>query len=111
MMGHRGKMIDGDEMDAFNRRQRCHWKQGRLKGIKRRFNKRQRKAAKTNLDLGELLMKRLLAILAYVIIMTVIITVYSIIFNISISGGMAAVIGHKVLWILYGFGMFILARP
>lgn len=56
-------------------------------------------------------MKRLLAILAYVIIMTVIITGYSTIFNISISGGMAAVIGHKVLWILYGFGMFVLARP
>ncbi len=54
MMGHRGKMIDGDEMDAFNRRQRCHWKQGRLKGIKRRFNKRQRKAAKTNLKLENL---------------------------------------------------------
>lgn len=55
MMGHRGKMINGDEMDAFNsRRQRRHWGQGRLKGIKRRFNKRQRRAAKTNLNSEEL---------------------------------------------------------
>lgn len=110
-MGHRGKMIDGDEMDAFNsRRQRRHWGQGRLKGIKRRFNKRQRKAAKTNLDSGELLMKRLLAMLAYAIIITFIITGYSVIFDISISGGMAAVAGYKLLWIFFGFGLSVLTR-
>ena len=55
-------------------------------------------------------MKRLLTMLAYVLIMTVIITGYSVIFNISISGGMAAVMGYKLLWGLYGFGVYALAR-
>lgn len=54
MMGHRGKMINGDEMDAFTRRQRPRhsrrWRQGRLEKIKRRYNKRQRKAAKIQIE-------------------------------------------------------------
>lgn len=55
-------------------------------------------------------MKRLLAMLAYAIIITFIITGYSVIFNISISGGMAAVNGYKVLWMLCGIGVFALIR-
>lgn len=54
MMGHRGKMIDGDEMDAFTRKQRPRhsrrWRHGRLGKIKRRYNKRQRKAAKIQIE-------------------------------------------------------------
>lgn len=55
-------------------------------------------------------MKRLLIQLVYAIIMTAIITGYSIIFNISISGDVVAVNGYKLLWMLCGIGVFALTR-
>lgn len=55
-------------------------------------------------------MKHLLIRLSFAIIMTLIITGYSTIFNISISGDVVAVIGYKVLWMLCGFGVFALIR-
>ncbi len=49
-MGHRGKIIIAAEMDALTPWKSYHsWHPGERKKIKRRFNKRQRKAAKTEL--------------------------------------------------------------
>ena len=43
MMGHRGKMIDGDEYDGLTRWKRYyHWKPGERKQLKRKYNKRDR---------------------------------------------------------------------
>lgn len=47
MMGHRGQKKTGEEWDAFtNWREVVFWQRGELKRVKRRYNKRQRKAAK-----------------------------------------------------------------
>jgi hypothetical protein len=50
MMGSRGNR-GGDECDAFGRRSRriVHWKQGELRAIKRRYWKRVRKMARSDL--------------------------------------------------------------
>jgi hypothetical protein len=46
MMGHRERLINGDEFDALTRggRRVCPFGRGRLKFIKRKFNKRARQA-------------------------------------------------------------------
>ena len=50
MMGHREKSIDADELDAFTKwRHYVFWQRGERKRIKRKFNKRVRKAAKMEL--------------------------------------------------------------
>lgn len=52
MMGHRGKLIDGREWDVFSpaRRWLCYLRRpGACKYIKRQYNRRQRRAAKTEL--------------------------------------------------------------
>jgi len=47
MMGHREKLKDGDEQDAFTGwRHMMHWRTGALRAIKKRFNKRVRKNAR-----------------------------------------------------------------
>jgi len=44
MMGHRERMISGDEYDALTRGKRWHkWRAGVRAWIKRKFNKRQRR--------------------------------------------------------------------
>lgn len=55
-------------------------------------------------------MKHLLIRLVYMTIMPVIIIGYSIILDISISGGTAAVMGYQILWIFFGFGLSVLTR-
>jgi len=56
MMGHRGKLIDGDEWDALTRRRHfvC-WRVGERKRIKNKYWRRQRRAARqiTRLQKGE----------------------------------------------------------
>jgi hypothetical protein len=46
MMGHREKLVGGDEVDAFSRRARrmLRWRPGVRQWIKRKFNKRVRAA-------------------------------------------------------------------
>ena len=48
MMGHREKMVGGDEFDLLPRRARrvMRAKRGEIKGIKRKYNKRVRYIAK-----------------------------------------------------------------
>ena len=47
MMGHRERLRGGDEYDALTRWQRfLRWRPGQRRAIKRRFNKRQRRAWK-----------------------------------------------------------------
>ena len=44
MRGHRGRLINGDEWDAFTGWRRVlFWHQGELRKIKRRYSKRMRK--------------------------------------------------------------------
>lgn len=53
-MGHRTRLKDGDEVDAFTRWRRVYsWKPGRLAAIKRKHNKRVRKQAKSACSLVE----------------------------------------------------------
>lgn len=49
----KGILHSGDEWDAFSRKARrlLHWQRGRLKWIKRKFWKRERKAARKACDL------------------------------------------------------------
>ena len=50
MMGHREKMVSGDEYDGLTGCKRyLRWKSGERKRIKRRFWKRQRRIAKKDL--------------------------------------------------------------
>jgi len=45
MMGHRVKMVSGDEYDALTKDYNLlNWRPGQRKAIKRCFNKRQRRA-------------------------------------------------------------------
>ena len=48
MMGHRGKIISGDEMDCFTSYTAVQFREtaGRARRVKRGYNKRQRKEAK-----------------------------------------------------------------
>lgn len=50
MMGHREKLVSGDEWDAAHQYSRgiLFWQRGQLKHIKRRMNKRARREAKVN---------------------------------------------------------------
>lgn len=54
MMGHRGTFKNGDEWDFLTRRGRrvVHKQSGEVAKVKRRFNKRQRKAAKQEIEHG-----------------------------------------------------------
>ena len=46
-MGHRAKMVSGDEYDALTKGHNLlNWRPGQRKAIKRRFNKRQRSAVR-----------------------------------------------------------------
>ena len=50
MMGHRGRLHGAAEWDALTMwRKHLHWKPGEIKIIKRRYNKRQRKIAATEI--------------------------------------------------------------
>jgi hypothetical protein len=46
MMGHKNKMICGDEFDAFYFKKIYYWRAGLRKSIKRKFNKRVRRSIK-----------------------------------------------------------------
>ena len=50
MMGHRGRLINGDEWDALSPWKRfLHWRPGERKRIKRGYNRRQRQAWRLSL--------------------------------------------------------------
>lgn len=52
MMGHRERMIDGDEFDALTRWKRIlRWRGGERKKMKRKFNKRIRRKVKRELSM------------------------------------------------------------
>jgi len=51
VMGHREKLVSGDEYDALTRgRSFYSYKAGTVKAIKRKFNKRVRRKAKRGYD-------------------------------------------------------------
>ena len=51
VMGHREKLISGDEYDVLTQWRRVHaYKAGTVKAIKRKFNKRTRRQAKESLQ-------------------------------------------------------------
>jgi len=49
MMGHRAKLVGGEEYDVFKARKYYFWQRGQIKKAKRRFNKRQRLIAKQSI--------------------------------------------------------------
>jgi hypothetical protein len=50
MMGHRERLVDGDEYDALTRGKHFHkWRAGDRAAIKRRFNKRVRRTVRSGL--------------------------------------------------------------
>lgn len=51
MMGHREKLVGGEEYDALTRARKWHgWRSGMIKKVKRRFWKRIRKEVRMELE-------------------------------------------------------------